>query len=104
MRLFLLILAAVSLSAIGLFGCAGAPGRPRPGEMPVIPNEISDFDALYGRNCAGCHGTDGKNGGATALSNPVYLAIADDAVVQRATAKGVSGTSMPAFAQSAGGM
>ena len=104
MRLFFLILETVSLSAIGLFGCAGAPGRPRPGEMPVIPNEVSDFVALYGQNCAGCHGAEGKDGGAIALSNPVYLAIADDAVLRRATAKGVSGTSMPAFAQSAGGM
>jgi mono/diheme cytochrome c family protein len=34
----------------------------------------------------------------------VYLAIADDAVLGRTTATGISGTSMPAFAQSAGGM
>jgi cytochrome c oxidase cbb3-type subunit III len=34
----------------------------------------------------------------------VYLAIADDTVVRRAAANGVSGTSMPAFAESAGGM
>jgi mono/diheme cytochrome c family protein len=34
----------------------------------------------------------------------VYLAIADDTVVRHATADGISGTSMPAFAQSAGGM
>jgi cytochrome c oxidase cbb3-type subunit 3 len=34
----------------------------------------------------------------------VYLAIADDSVVRHATADGISGTSMPAFAQSAGGM
>jgi mono/diheme cytochrome c family protein len=34
----------------------------------------------------------------------VYLAIADDTVLRHATADGISGTSMPAFAQSAGGM
>ena len=104
MRLFLLIFVTAGLSAMGLFGCAGAPGRPRPDEVPVVPSEISDFGTLYAQNCAGCHGAEGKGGAAIALSNPVYLAIADDAVLQRATAKGVSGTTMPAFAQSAGGM
>jgi mono/diheme cytochrome c family protein len=34
----------------------------------------------------------------------VYLAIADDRVLRGTTANGISGTSMPAFAQSAGGM
>jgi mono/diheme cytochrome c family protein len=47
---------------------------------------------------------EGKGGAAISLANPVYLAIADDAVLHRATANGILGTSMPAFAQSAGGM
>jgi mono/diheme cytochrome c family protein len=34
----------------------------------------------------------------------VYLAIADDAIVRRVATNGIPGTSMPAFAQSAGGM
>ena len=34
----------------------------------------------------------------------MYLAIADDTSIRRVTANGVSGTAMPAFAQSAGGM
>ena len=72
--------------------------------MPVVPSEVTDFSALYGQNCAGCHGENGKGGAAIALADPVYLAIADDAIVRRATADGISGTSMPAFAQSAGGM
>ena len=59
---------------------------------------------LYGRNCAGCHGPDGKGGVAIGLSDPVYLAIADDAAIRKVTANGVAGTSMPAFARSAGGM
>jgi cytochrome c oxidase cbb3-type subunit 3 len=75
-----------------------------PGAMPVVPSEILDFGTLYGQNCAGCHGSEGKGGAAIALANPVYLAIADDAVLHRAAAKGIAGTSMPAFAQSAGGM
>ena len=104
MRFRLLILGAVGLSAAGLCGCANAPGRPVPGEMPIVPSEISDFNTLYGQNCAGCHGPEGKGGAAIALANPVYLAIADDAILRRATANGIPGTSMPAFAQSAGGM
>jgi len=63
-----------------------------------------DFHLLYARNCAGCHGTDGKGGAAIALGDPVYLAIADDATIRRVTADGVPGTSMPAFARRSGGM
>jgi cytochrome c oxidase cbb3-type subunit III len=97
------IFAAVGLSAL-LCGCASAPGRPVPGDEPVVPSEVTDFKVLYGENCAGCHGNNGKGGAAIALADPVYLAIADDAVVRHATADGISGTSMPAFAQNAGGM
>jgi len=68
------------------------------------PGEVMDFDVLYARNCAGCHGTDGKGGAAIGLADPVYLAIADDATIRRVTADGVRGTAMPAFAQHSGGM
>jgi mono/diheme cytochrome c family protein len=63
-----------------------------------------DFNLLYSKNCAGCHGTGGKGGAAIALADPVFLAIADDATIRRTAANGVQGTPMPAFAQSAGGM
>jgi cytochrome c oxidase cbb3-type subunit 3 len=95
--------AAAGLCAL-FCGCAGAPGRPAAGDEPVVPNEIADFNVLYGQNCAGCHGDNGKGGAAIALADPVYLAVADDTVVRQATTAGISGTSMPAFAQSAGGM
>src|ERR1700722_11151613 len=104
MRFHLLILGALGLSALGLCGCANAPGRPLPGDLPVVPGEVSDFGALYEQNCAGCHGSEGKGGAAIALGDPVYLAIADGAVLRSAAAKGIPGTSMPAFAQSAGGI
>jgi len=104
MRIRLLILGAVGLCAVALWGCANAPGRPVPGEMPIVPSEISDFNLLYEQNCAGCHGSEGKGGAAIALGDPVYLAIADDAILRRAATDGISGTSMPAFARSAGGM
>jgi cytochrome c oxidase cbb3-type subunit 3/ubiquinol-cytochrome c reductase cytochrome c subunit len=65
---------------------------------------VLSFAALYKENCAACHGADGKNGAAISLANPVYLAVAGTNTIQKATANGVPGTLMPAFAKSQGGM
>jgi cytochrome c oxidase cbb3-type subunit 3 len=79
--------------------------REAPVDSQVIrPSGIMDFNVLYSKNCAGCHGPEGKGGAAIGLADPVYLAIADDATIARIAANGVPGTSMPAFAQHAGGM
>ena len=85
-------------------GCSNLPGRPTADSIPIDPDNITDFNLLYGKNCAGCHGADAKGGAALQLGDPVYLAIADDAIMQKAVSKGILGTSMPAFAKSAGGM
>jgi cytochrome c oxidase cbb3-type subunit III len=103
MKISLLASAALVLSTV-LCGCANAPGKELAASTPIVPNEISDFDILYGDNCAGCHGPEGRGGAAIPLGDPVYLAIADDTILRRAATNGISGTSMPAFAQSAGGM
>ena len=71
---------------------------------PVAPNQIEDFPTLYAQNCSGCHGAQGRGGASIALSDPVYLAIIDESAMRKVIANGVRGTSMPAFAQSAGGM
>ena len=76
----------------------------RPGPPAIRPDQIADFHSLYAENCAGCHGFEGKGGATTALSDPTFLAIADDAAIRRTASNGVPGTPMPAFAQSAGGM
>ena len=89
-----LILGTVGFFALVLWGCASAPGRPAPGDVPITPSEIVDFNVLYSQNCAGCHGSEGKGGAAIALADPVYLAIADDTVLRRTTANGISGTSV----------
>jgi mono/diheme cytochrome c family protein len=60
-------------------------------------------DVLYGANCAGCHGADGKGGAARGLVDPVFLVVTDEATIRRITAAGVPGTAMPAFATEAGG-
>jgi len=87
-----------------LSACSSPPGRPTKGSEDPAPSEISDFRTLYAENCAGCHGTDGRGGAAVALADPVYLAIVDESSMRKVIANGVHGTSMPAFAQSAGGM
>jgi cytochrome c oxidase cbb3-type subunit III len=104
MRFRDLVLGIASFSAFVLGGCSGGLSRPSTIEVPIVPGDISDFRVLYAQNCSGCHGPEGKGGAAIALADPVYLAVADDAVVRRAAANGIVGTAMPAFAQSAGGM
>src|SRR5580704_4281263 len=103
MKISLLASAAWMLSTV-MCGCANAPGKQLSAATPIVPSEISNFNVLYGDNCAGCHGPEGRNGAAIALADPVYLAIADDTIMRRAATNGIPGTSMPAFAQSAGGM
>src|SRR5271156_6383950 len=103
MKIGFLISAALVLSTV-MCGCANAPGKEVAASTPIVPSEISDFNVLYGENCAGCHGSEGRGGAAIALGDPVYLAIADDTIVRGAATNGIPGTSMPAFAQSAGGM
>jgi len=99
------ILAALPASALLVCAaCTSSPGGPRAGSEVVPPSAVVEFSVLYGQNCAGCHGANGEGGAAIALASPVFLAIADDTVIRRTAATGVPGTSMPAFAQSAGGM
>ena len=95
---------AVVLVLLALASCSHAPGRPPEGSEVLAPSEVGDFRVLYAANCAGCHGPEGRGGAAIGLADPVYLAIADDAALREVIAGGVRGTSMPAFAQSAGGM
>ena len=98
----LAVTAVWSLTVIS--ACSSAPGQPRKGSEELAPSEVLAFDALYPQNCTGCHGPDGRGGAAIALANPVYLAIADETAIRTVIANGVHGTSMPAFAQRAGGM
>ena len=99
---YLCTFAAFSLMLLS--ACSSPPGRPTKDSEDPAPSEISDFTTLYTENCAACHGTDGRGGAAVALADPVYLAIVDEPSMRKVIANGVRGTSMPAFAQSAGGM
>jgi len=93
-----------ALGAALLAGCASPHGQPTRNSEILAPADVLDFETLYAENCSGCHGTEGRGGAALALSDPVFLAIADDAVIRQVVSKGLHGTAMPAFAQSAGGM
>lgn len=92
------------LTTVFLVGCDNAPGRRAIDAEDIAPDKILDFNVLYPMNCAGCHGFDGRGGPAIALANPIYLGIAGAGVLRRATADGMAGTPMPAFARRSGGM
>jgi cytochrome c oxidase cbb3-type subunit III len=94
----------IFLSFILLSACSNPHGQPANDSEPVAPNQLLEFGTLYAQNCAGCHGAEGRGGASIALANPVYLAIVDEAAMRKVIADGVHGTSMPAFAQAAGGM
>lgn len=95
--------AGASLAIALLSGCDWMPGRPTKAERPVLPSEVKDFAALYGTNCAGCHGADGHLGAARPLNDPLYLALVNEKTLRQIIAQGTPGTPSPAFAQSAGG-
>src|SRR6185369_13051257 len=92
------------LPLVILSACSTPNGQPQKGSEVVAPNQVVDFGTLYSQNCSACHGADGRGGASIALANPLYLAIVDEHVVHDVVANGVRGTSMPAFAQSTGGL
>jgi len=87
-----------------LTGCnKHLPGQPSEADRWRPSTEITDFNQLYGQNCAGCHGVNGRLGAARSLNDPLYLAFVTDDLLRLAIAKGRAGTNMPAFSEQAGG-
>lgn len=99
-RLRMLLATAIVTCA----GCSNLPGRPTASSIPVDPDNVSDFNLLFKANCSGCHGAEGRGGAALSIGDPVYLAIVDDSLLRKVVTNGLPGTSMSAFARSAGGM
>src|SRR5579871_3696843 len=96
--------AAVGLAVmLGITSC-DAPGRRSREGRVIRPTELTNFALLFSQNCSGCHGKDGQGALTVGIGTPVYLAIAGDAAIRGTIESGRSGTSMPAFAQKAGGM
>ena len=82
-----------------MIGC----GRPNPADRPVSPDQSLDFAVLYGQNCAGCHGKDGKLGPAPPLNDPLFRAIVPEEELENVITKGRKQALMPAFAKENGG-
>jgi cytochrome c oxidase cbb3-type subunit III len=94
------IVAAQLALLLGTAAC-DPPGRPKP--EPPGSMDITDFATLYGENCAGCHGADGRNGPGRILNDPLYLAVIPRDELQRTIENGRPGTAMPPWAMSQGG-
>jgi len=92
-----------TLLLVATLGCDALPGRPNPADKPIRPTAVTDPATLYGEHCAGCHGDGARPGAGVRLADPVYLALADDAWLERLVTNGVPGTAMPAFGLAAGG-
>jgi cytochrome c oxidase cbb3-type subunit 3 len=97
-------LCASAVLSLLLSACSSPHGQPQKDSETIAPSQVLEFATLYSQNCAGCHGAQGRGGAAITLADPVYLAIVDEGVMRKVVANGVHGTSMPAFAQRAGGM
>ena len=78
-------------------------GKPNPKDRPIPPDKILSFDALFSRQCAGCHGADGKLGPAPPLNDPLFRAIVPAAALEKALQEGRAETPMTAFAHKNGG-
>jgi mono/diheme cytochrome c family protein len=97
-RITFLALAALALSALA--GCERLPGKPRPEDRPIRPDQVEKFSDLFAANCAGCHGAAGTLGPAPPLNDPLFLKIVPDDELLMVVAGGRPGTLMPAFARS----
>ncbi len=71
----------------------------KPVQDGVVDGDPDRGRAIYGENCAECHGASGEGGTGTALANPVFLATASDTFIRDTVRRGRTGTPMPAFAE-----
>src|SRR5260370_36303926 len=93
----LLAAAVAVVVCLGFAACDALPGRPAVANREVMPSQVTAFDVLYERNCAGCHGAGGRLGAARSLHDPVYLALASADPLRTIIGEGVPGTHMPAL-------
>jgi cbb3-type cytochrome c oxidase subunit III len=75
---------------------AGAPPTPT---MTALTQhgDASNGLSLFLRNCAGCHGMNGRGGMAPEIGNPVFQQAATDEFILRTIRNGRIETAMPAF-------
>jgi mono/diheme cytochrome c family protein len=92
---------AISLTVFA--GGCDLPGRPNPADKPVPADQVLSFSILYGQNCAGCHGAEGKLGAAPPLNDELFRALVPEAEIASVVTNGRHKTLMPAFAKENGG-
>jgi len=63
----------------------------------TLHGDASNGLSLFLRNCAGCHGMNGRGGMAPEIGNPVFQQAATDDFIVRTIRNGRIGTAMPAF-------
>jgi mono/diheme cytochrome c family protein len=97
------VLWALTALLFATLGCDSLPGKPDEADRYVQPDKITDFDYLYQKSCAGCHGADGTLGPARPLNDPLYLAVAGESDLVKSITYGQTGTAMPPFAMAEGG-
>jgi mono/diheme cytochrome c family protein len=100
---FASVSALIPLSVSLMIAGCDFPGRPDPADRPVSADRVLDFAQLYGQNCAGCHGADGKLGPAPPLNDPLFRQIVPEAELESVVTNGRNKTLMPAFAKENGG-
>ena len=98
------VVGSICAAVLSVSGCRNPPGKPQYTSETKRPDQVIDFTTLYAKNCAGCHGDQGRRGAAISLASPGYLSVAGLSNIERVTARGVPGTMMPPFARSAGGL
>src|SRR5258708_8181585 len=92
-----ILVVAAMVAVLVCTGCSGSPGRPKSDSEIIAPNQVMDFNLLYGQNCAGCHGPSGRGGAPIALANPDFRAIPDNTPIRRAAPTAVPVPPLPAL-------
>lgn len=64
----------------------------------TVAGDVANGRTVFARECASCHGTNGRGDSALSLNNGVFLRSASDAQIEYAIRIGRRGTPMPAFA------
>lgn len=96
-------LARLAVLSVLLAGCGRLPGQPAPEDKFERPEEVTSFAKLFAKNCAGCHGKDGRLGPAPPLNDPLFRALVPEKELLKVITEGRPGTPMPAFARDHGG-
>lgn len=86
------------MSLVSFLRSKGPEERVRkPLTRATSPGVASWGEEIYGRECAGCHGTPDARSVAVHLANSTFLATASDDFLRYAITHGRPGTPMPAF-------